>query len=269
MIDAFMPRSHTTSLQRTALVTGAGSGIGLEIARSLAAAGARVGLAGRRLGVLTTAAESIRKETGGDVVAHTCDVTDAAHVEACVRSVETALGPIEVLVNAAGQAHSATLADTTDDEIDRILDVNVRGALRMVRAVVPGMVRAGFGRIINVASTAAARGYRFNALYVASKHALAGLTRSLSAEFLSSGVTVNAVCPGFTDTEIVTQAAAELARKTRRSPDAAKAALAGLNPLGRLLSTGEVASLVVWLAGDGAAGVSGQSLLMDGGTVPV
>ncbi len=252
---------------RTALVTGAGSGIGAAIARTLARAGARVALAGRRLEPLEDLAHEI-DEDDGEAVAFSCDVTDPTQVASAIGFFGAALGPIEIVVNAAGQAHSATLSLTTDEDIDRILDVNLRGPLHVVRATVPAMVRGGYGRIVNIASTAAARGYRYNALYSASKHALAGLTRALSAELLPSGITANAVCPGFTDTEIVSAASRLIADKTGRTQDEATAALASQNPLGRLVAPEEVAECVLWLVGPGGGAVSGQSILIDGGTVP-
>jgi NAD(P)-dependent dehydrogenase (short-subunit alcohol dehydrogenase family) len=253
---------------RCAVVTGAGSGIGAACARTLAQAGAKVGLAGRRLPPLEALAREIAAD-GGEALALACDVTMPEEVRDALAFFAAALGPVEILVNAAGQAHSATLAATTDDDIDRILDVNLRGAWNAARAVAPAMVKAGFGRIVNVASTAAVRGYRFNALYTASKHALAGLTRSLSAELLSAGVTVNAVCPGFTDTEIVRDAARAIAERSGRTEEDAREALARQNPLGRLVQPDEVAAAVLWLVSDGSGATSGQSIVIDGGTVQV
>ncbi len=254
---------------RTALVTGAGSGIGRATVRALVAAGARVALTGRRLEPLQALATELDETHDAEVLAMPCDVTDPGQVRAAMKFFTSALGPIEIVVTAAGQAHSASLAETTDEDIDRILDVNLRGALHVIRATAPAMVQARFGRIINIASTAAVRGYRFNALYSASKHALAGLTRSLSAELLPAGITVNAVCPGFTDTEIVDTAARAIAEKSGRTEAEARQTLANLNPLRRLVTPEEVAACVVWLASEGGAAVSGQSIILDGGTVPV
>jgi NAD(P)-dependent dehydrogenase (short-subunit alcohol dehydrogenase family) len=253
---------------RCALVTGAGSGIGAACARALARAGARVALCGRQLEPLEALAHAI-DEDGGEALAFSCDVTKPDQVALAAGFFTAALGPFEIVVNAAGQAHSATLAATTDEDIDRILDVNLRGTWHVVRAAAPAMRKAKWGRIVNVASTAAVRGYRYNALYTASKHALAGLTRALSAELLPNGITVNAVCPGFTETDIVREAARTIADKTGRTEAEAVAALAKQNPLGRLVDPGEVAAAVLWLAGDGAAAVSGQSIVIDGGGVQV
>ena len=263
-----MPASDADPAGRCALVTGAGSGIGAACARALAAAGAKVALAGRRLEALEALAREIG-EQDGEALAFSCDVTKPEQVKSAFGFFSAALGPVEILVNAAGQAHSATLAATTDEDIDRILDVNLRGVWNAVREAVPAMKRARYGRIVNVASTAAVRGYRFNALYTASKHALAGLTRSLAAELLADGITVNAVCPGFTDTAIVESAAQAIAGKTGRSEADAREVLARQNPLGRLVAPEEVAAAVSWLVSAGGAAVSGQSIVIDGGTVQV
>jgi NAD(P)-dependent dehydrogenase (short-subunit alcohol dehydrogenase family) len=263
-----MARSDGEPAGRCALVTGAGSGIGAACARALARAGAKVALAGRRLDPLEALAREI-DDQDGEALAFSCDVTRPDQVARAVGFFSSALGPIEIVVNGAGIAHSATLAATTDEDIDRVLDANLRGAWNVVRAVVGPMRRAKFGRIVNVGSTASVRGYRFNALYAASKHALAGLTRSLSAELLPDGITVNTVCPGFTDTAIVQDAARTISEKTGRSGKEAVAALAAQNPIGRLVDPDEVAGTVLWLVGDGGAAVSGQSIVIDGGTVQV
>jgi len=253
---------------RVVLVTGAGSGIGAACARALSRAGARVALAGRRLEPLEAIAHEI-DEDDGEALALSCDVTKPQEVERAVGFFSAGLGPIEIVVNAAGIGHSATLTATSDEDIDHVLDVNLRGAWNVVRATFAPMKRAKFGRIVNVASTAAVRGYRYNALYAASKHALAGLTRSLSAELLPDGITVNAVCPGFTDTAIVENAARTIADKTGRTEAAAKEALAAQNPIGRLVTPDEVAAAVLWLVGDGGGAISGQSVVIDGGTIQV
>lgn len=263
-----MPMTDGEPAGRCAFVTGAGSGIGAACARALGDAGAKVALVGRRLERIEALAHQIN-DAGGEALAFSCDVTKAAEVNKAVAFFAAALGPIEIVVNAAGQAHSMTLASTTDQDVDRILDVNLRGAWNVARAVAPAMRRAKFGRIVNVASTAAVRGYRFNALYCASKHALAGLTRSLAAELLQDGITVNAVCPGFTDTAIVSDAARAIAEKTGRAVEEARRTLAAQNPIGRLITPEEVAASVLWLCGDGGAAISGQSIVIDGGTVQV
>jgi NAD(P)-dependent dehydrogenase (short-subunit alcohol dehydrogenase family) len=253
---------------RCALVTGAGSGIGAACARALARAGARVALAGRRMEPLEALAREI-DDQDGEGLAFSCDVTRPDQVVKAIGFFESALGPIEIVVNGAGVAHSATLAATTDEDIDRVLDTNLRGAWNVVRAVVAPMRRAKFGRIVNVGSSASVRGYRFNALYAASKHALAGLTRSLSAELLPEGITVNTLCPGFTDTAIVQEAARTISEKTGRTAKQSVEALAAQNPIGRLIDPDEVANTVLWLVGDGGGAVSGQSIVIDGGTVQV
>jgi NAD(P)-dependent dehydrogenase (short-subunit alcohol dehydrogenase family) len=242
-----------------AVVTGASRGIGLAIARMLRAHGARVTLVARDAHALEAAAA----ELGGDTAWHTVDVTDADGVAA----VFARAGAVHILVNNAGQAASAPFGRTDAALWQRMLDVNLTGAYHCTQAALPGMLDAGWGRVVNVASTAGLTGYRYVAAYCAAKHGLVGLTRALALEVASRGVTVNAVCPGFTDTEIVADAVANIVRKTGRTADDARAQLAAANPQGRLVQPDEVAHAVAWLCMPGAAAMNGQAIAVAGGEV--
>jgi NAD(P)-dependent dehydrogenase (short-subunit alcohol dehydrogenase family) len=242
-----------------AVVTGASRGIGLAVARSLLAQGARVTLMARDAATLDAAA----RELGGGVAWQAADVSDAASVEqAFVRA-----GVVDILVNNAGQAASSPFMRTDAAMWQRMLDVNLSGAYRCIQAALPGMLDAGWGRIVNVASTAGLTGYRYVAAYCAAKHGLVGLTRALALELAAKGITVNAVCPGYTETDIVQEAVANIARKTGRSEEQARAELAAGNPQGRLVRPEEVAHAVAMLCMPDAAAMNGQSIAVAGGEV--
>lgn len=240
-----------------AVVTGASRGIGLAIARTLHAHGARVTLMARDAHALEAAA----RELGGTVSWQTIDVTgeDSVH-EAFARA-----GAADILVNNAGQAASSPFMRTDSALWQRMLDVNLSGAFHCIQAALPAMLDAGWGRIVNVASTAGLTGYRYVAAYCAAKHGLVGLTRALALELAAKGVTVNAVCPGYTETDIVQDAIANIARKTGRSPEAARAELAAANPQGRLVRPEEVAHIVAMLCMPDAAAMNGQAIAVAGG----
>ena len=242
---------------KTALVTGGGRGIGRAIAERLAKDGARVVVTGRTSLEIHEVAELL----GG--VAIEVDLGDR---KALARAVEK-VGPVDVLVNNAGIAESATFDHTTDEMWDRAFEVNVTAAFALCRALVPGMVERRWGRVINVASNAGRIGYAYTTAYCASKHALIGLTRALAAEIPRSGVTVNAVCPGWVDTRMSAEAASRIAGKTGRSADDATMALASMSPQRRLLDASEVAHLVASLCADEARGIHGQAIPIDGGQV--
>jgi NAD(P)-dependent dehydrogenase (short-subunit alcohol dehydrogenase family) len=240
-----------------AVVTGASRGIGLAIARRLAAGGARVTLMARDAAALEAAA----RQLGGAVAWQVVDVADQASVaEAFARA-----GAADILVNNAGQAASSPFVKTDAAMWQRMLDVNLTGAYHCIQAALPPMLEAGWGRIVNVASTAGLTGYRYVAAYCAAKHGLVGLTRALALELASKGITVNAVCPGYTETDIVREAVANIVRKTGRSEAQARAELAAANPQGRLVRPEEVAHAVAMLCVPDAAALNGQAIAVAGG----
>lgn len=220
-----------------ALVTGGGTGIGAAIARALAAEGAKVTVVGRRPELVQRVADEI----GGTSIA--ADVTDRAAIERIVA--ET--GPFGILVNNAGLAESAPFAKVTDAAWRRVMAVNLDAVFHCSQAVLPGMIAANRGRIVTIASIAGLRGAAYVAPYVAAKHGAVGLMRALSAELANKGITANAICPGYADTEIVAAAARNIQAKTGRSEDEARAELARFNPSGRLVAPPEIADLVVEL----------------------
>jgi NAD(P)-dependent dehydrogenase (short-subunit alcohol dehydrogenase family) len=246
---------------KTALVTGGGRGIGRAITDALAAAGARVVVTGRREAEVTATADA----TGG--VGIVADLSSRPGVTDLLAKLARQVGRVDILVNNAGIAESAPYDRTSDDNWDRTLELNVTVPFLLCRALVPPMVKAGWGRVINVASNAGRIGYAYTMSYCASKHALIGLTRSLAAEIAKSGVTVNAVCPGWVRTEMAAEAAARIAEKTRRSAADAESTLAAMSPQNRLMEANEVAHLVVSLMSDAARGIHGQAIPVDGGQV--
>jgi len=243
---------------KTALVTGGGRGIGRAIAIGLAAAGARVVCAGRTQHEIDEVASAI----GG--VALAADLGDRQKVTDFIARLQ-AVGPVDILVNNAGIAESAPYNRTSDEMWDRMMQVNVHAAFALSRALIPAMVTAGFGRVINVASNAGRAGYAYTTAYCASKHALVGVTRALAAELARTPVTVNAVCPGWVRTDMVKQAAERIAQKTKRTAEEAENELAQMSPQRRLIEPEEVAHLCVSLCAPHARGIHGQSIVLDGG----
>jgi 3-hydroxybutyrate dehydrogenase len=246
---------------RTALVTGGGRGIGAAVARRLSAAGARVVVTGR------TEAEilAVAGEIGG--LSLRADLGDRASFYAMLEELAGAVERVDILVNNAGIAESAPLSRVSDESWDRIMEINAAAPFRLCRALVPAMARAGWGRVINIASNAGVSGYRYTTAYCASKHALVGMTRALAVDLAPTGVTINAVCPGWVDTRMVEEATQRIADKTGRTADEARQALAAMSPQGRVLEPGEVAHVVAMLCSREARGVHGQAIVIDGGQV--
>lgn len=247
---------------RHAVVTGGGTGIGAAIAGQLAAAGAHVTLMGRRLATLEAKAATLPRAQ-----AVTVDVGDEASVQKAFARCRESFGPVSILVNNAGIVEPSPFRKLDMAAWQKTLNVNLTGTYLCSQAVLADMLAAKHGRIVNIASTAGLIGYAYVAAYCAAKHGVIGLTRALALEVAKKGITVNAVCPGYTETDIVVRAVENITATTGRSDAEAMGELTARNPQGRLVKPEEVASAVVWLCGPGSDAMTGQSIAVAGGEV--
>lgn len=245
-----------------ALITGGGTGIGAAIAGALAEEGASLSLVGRRREPLENLATDLP-----NAVAIAADITDEGQVQTMVEEAGGSFGPISILIANAGTASSAPLAKTGLDAWQATIAVNLTGAFLCAREILPAMSQAKTGRIVFVASTAGLKGYSYVAPYCAAKHGVVGLARALAIEVAKDGITVNAVCPGFTETPMLQSSIDSIMAKTGRSEEEARAALLKGNPQERFVQPEEVAATVAWLCTPGAAAVNGQAIAVAGGEI--
>ncbi len=246
---------------KTALVTGGGRGIGRAVATVLAGHGARVVVAGRTLPEIEATAHAV----GG--LALRMDAADRASVQAALVELATRAPRVDILVNNAGVAESAPFDRTTDEMWDWMMAVNAGSAFALCRALIPPMITAGWGRVVNLASNAGLTGYAYSSAYCASKHAMIGMTRAIAVEIARSNVTVNSVCPGWVNTRMADEAVRRIAEKTGKGEDHARRSLEGMSPQRRMVEPDEVAHVVAMLCSDQAKSIHGQSIPVDGGQV--
>jgi NAD(P)-dependent dehydrogenase (short-subunit alcohol dehydrogenase family) len=255
---------RTTRTASHAVITGGGRGIGAAIARRLANEGARLSLLGRDVARLEATAMEIAGD-GADVAAIGCDVSDADSVAAAFAAARQRFGTVSILVNNAGQAQPAAFVDMKRALWDRMLAVNLTGVYLCTQQALPDMLSARDGRVVNIASTSGLRGYKQVSAYCAAKHGVVGLARALAAELAPAGVTVNAVCPGYTDTPMLAASVAAITAKTGRAAEDARAQLARDNTHGRLITPDEVAQGVLSLCVPAAASITGEAIAVSGG----
>jgi NAD(P)-dependent dehydrogenase (short-subunit alcohol dehydrogenase family) len=248
-------------MSRHALITGAGTGIGEAISRQLHREGHAVTLVGRRSEPL----EALSQALGKHSFAVTGDVTDRGEIESAFKAATAQFGDVEILVNCAGMAPTAPFHRVDFADWQRTMDVNVNGVFHCTQLALESMLENNWGRVVNIASVASLRGFPYVSGYCASKHAVLGMTRALALEVATQGITVNAVCPGYVDTDIVRNAIAGIVSKTGRTEADAMQHFTESNPQGRLVEVTEVASAVSWLCSEGAASVTGQAIAIDGG----
>jgi 3-hydroxybutyrate dehydrogenase len=253
---------------RIALITGGGRGIGKAIGLKFAGEGAQVILAARSGDQVKQAADEIAGATAAPVLPLVCDVTKAGSIDSLFKAVKESFGRgADIMVNNAGIAESAPLTRTDDELWQRHLAVNLSGTFYCMRAALPEMIERGWGRIINVASIAGKIGGPYIAAYSASKHGVLGLTRSAALEVATKGITVNAICPGYVDTEMTTRGIENITRKTKLSASEAMESIKKMSPQHRIVEPEEVASVALLLASEEGRGINGQAINVDGGTV--
>ena len=248
---------------KVALITGGGRGIGRAIALAFAREGARIVVAARTAAQV----EQVAAEIGNGAIAVVCDVSNSESVTQMFAQTSEQLGDVDILVNNAGIAESSTIVTTTDDFWARHLAINLSGTFHCTRAALPAMLEKKWGRVINIASIAGKVGAPYIAAYAASKHGVMGLTRSVALEVAAAGVTVNAICPGYVDTEMVTRGIERITTRTGRSADEALEALKKMSPQNRLATAEEVAAVALLLASDEGRGINGQGINVDGGSI--
>ena len=258
--DRFLEGKH-------AIVTGGSRGIGAAIASELISRGARVTIMGRTGETLERKAAELRGDEGATVAVEECDVGDSSSVTTAFSRAIANLGPAYILVNNAGTATSRKFTQLTREVWDEMISVNLTGTYLCTAEVLPAMIEAKEGRIVNVASTAGLRGYRTMSAYCAAKHGVIGMTKALALETARQGITVNAVCPGYTDTDLTSIAVDNLVAKLNKTPDEALAMLTGTIPRGKLITPDEVASAVGWLCSPAASGVTGIAMPIAGGEI--
>jgi 3-hydroxybutyrate dehydrogenase len=253
---------------RIALITGGGRGIGRAIALEFAREGAQVALAARTFEQVEQVAREIADQFQTVALPLVCDVSDVASVEKLFKDVNESFGRApDILVNNAGIAETAPLIKTDDQLWDRLLAINLSGTFYCTRAALPPMMERGWGRIINIASIAGKTGAPYIAAYSASKHGVLGLTRSAALEYAAKGITVNAICPGYVDTEMTTRGIENIIRKTKLTAEQAMDSLKKMSPQNRLVTAEEVAAVALLLASEEGQGINGQAINVDGGSV--
>ncbi len=251
---------------KKAFITGASRGIGRAIALAFAKEGASLALGARSMDALSSLAYKIEAE-GGNAVPIQIDVGDAGSIDAAQSAVDEKLGKVHIVVNNAGIAQSINVLNMDDAHWQSHLDINLTGTFRVTRAFLPGLIAQGWGRVINIASTAGKVGFQYTAAYCASKHGVIGFTRALALEMASKSITANAICPGFVNTEMTSAAARNIAEKTGGSEADALAWLKKVSPQNRFVEPEEIAAVAVMLASEEACGINGQAINVDGGAV--